>query len=59
VSPARAATIVANILLGKGVISSATFTALLLMAVGSNMLTIPVVTPRLRALREPRPGAHA
>jgi Kef-type K+ transport system membrane component KefB len=51
--------IFANILLDKGVISSATFTALLLMAVASTMLTIPLVTPRLRALRDPRPGASA
>jgi Kef-type K+ transport system membrane component KefB len=43
--------IFANILLDKGVISSAAFTALLLMAVASTMLTIPVVTPRLRRLR--------
>jgi Kef-type K+ transport system membrane component KefB len=43
--------IFANILLDKGVISSAAFTALLLMAVASTMLTIPVVTPRLRSLR--------
>jgi len=37
----------ANILLDKAIISSETFTALLLMAIGSTMLTIPVVTPRL------------
>lgn len=42
--------IFANILLDRAVISSATFTALLLMAVGSTMLTVPVVTPRLRRL---------
>ena len=40
-----------NILLDKGVITSATFTALLLMAVGSTMLTVPVATPKLRRLR--------
>ncbi len=40
--------IFANILLDKAIISNATFTALLLMAVGSTMLTIPMVTPRLR-----------
>jgi Kef-type K+ transport system membrane component KefB len=51
--------IFANILLDKGVISSATFTALLLMAVASTMLTIPLVTPRLQALRDARPGASA
>jgi Kef-type K+ transport system membrane component KefB len=37
----------ANILLDKAIISSATFTALLLMAVFSTMLTIPVVYPKL------------
>jgi Kef-type K+ transport system membrane component KefB len=42
--------IFANILLDKQLISSATFTALLLMAVGSTMLTIPMVTPRLARL---------
>jgi Kef-type K+ transport system membrane component KefB len=42
--------IFANILLDKGIISSAAFTALLLMAVASTMLTIPAVTPRLRRL---------
>ncbi|URW76198.1 cation:proton antiporter [Sphingomonas donggukensis] len=40
--------IFANILLDKGIITSATFTALLLMAVASTMLTIPVVSPMLR-----------
>ena len=43
--------IFANILLDKGVITASTFTALLLMAVVSTMLTIPVVTPRLARLR--------
>ena len=42
--------IFANILLDKQVITNATFTALLLMAVGSTMLTVPVVTPQLRRL---------
>jgi Kef-type K+ transport system membrane component KefB len=42
--------IFANVLLDKGIISNTTFTALLLMAVGSTMLTIPVVTPRLKAM---------
>jgi Kef-type K+ transport system membrane component KefB len=37
--------IFANILLDKGVISSTTFTALLLMAVMSTMLTTPLATP--------------
>jgi len=43
--------IFANILLDKGVISPSTFTALLLMAVGSTMLTIPVVSPMLQRLQ--------
>lgn len=43
--------IFANILLDKAVITASTFTALLLMAVGSTMLTIPIVTPRLARLR--------
>jgi len=43
--------IFANILLDKGIITSETFTALLLMAVGSTMLTIPVVYPRLNRAR--------
>ena len=37
-----------NILLDKGVITSVTFTALLLMAVASTMLTIPNATPLLK-----------
>ncbi|HEY0065036.1 MAG TPA: cation:proton antiporter [Telluria sp.] len=37
-----------NILLDKGIITSATFTALLLMAIASTMLTVPVVAPKLR-----------
>ncbi|MGI4879151.1 MAG: cation:proton antiporter [Janthinobacterium lividum] len=39
--------IFANILLDRGIITNETFTALLLMALGSTMLTIPIVTPRL------------
>jgi Kef-type K+ transport system membrane component KefB len=39
--------IFANILLDKGIITNETFTALLLMAVGSTMLTVPVVHPKL------------
>ena len=42
--------IFSNILLDKAIISSATFTALLLMAVASTMLTIPMATPRLKRL---------
>lgn len=42
--------IFANVLLDKDIITSATFTALLLMAVASTMLTIPMVTPGLKRL---------
>ena len=42
--------IFANILLDREIITNETFTALLLMAVGSTMLTIPIVTPALRKL---------
>jgi Kef-type K+ transport system membrane component KefB len=42
--------IFANILLDKAIITSEAFTALLLMAVASTMLTIPLVTPRLARL---------
>ena len=41
--------IFANILLDKAIISPATFTALLLMAVASTLLTMPIVTRRLAA----------
>jgi Kef-type K+ transport system membrane component KefB len=41
-----------NILLDKGVITSATFTALLLMAVASTMLTVPVVSPKLERMKD-------
>lgn len=44
--------IFANILLDKAIITSTTFTALLLMAVASTMLTVPVVQPKLAHLRE-------
>ena len=37
-----------NILLDKGIVTSETFTALLLMAVGSTMLTVPMAYPKLR-----------
>lgn len=43
--------IFSQVLLDRGIISSATFTALLLMAVASTMLTVPMVTPRLARLR--------
>lgn len=39
-----------NILLDKGIVTNETFTALLLMAIGSTMLTIPVVKPKLDRL---------
>ncbi|TAM61920.1 MAG: cation:proton antiporter [Rhodanobacter sp.] len=39
-----------NILLDRQLITGATFTALLLMAVASTMLTIPMAAPRLRAI---------
>jgi len=41
-----------NILLDKGIITSETFTALLLMAIGSTMLTVPVVSPKLQRMKE-------
>ena len=40
-----------NILLDKGIITSETFTALLLMAIASTMLTVPVVYPKLQRLK--------
>ena len=44
--------IFANVLLDKQIITSETFTALLIMAVISTMLTVPVVTPKLKRLQE-------
>ncbi|MCZ8134805.1 MAG: cation:proton antiporter [Porphyrobacter sp.] len=44
--------IFANVLLDKGIISNEAFTALLLMAVTSTMLTVPMVAPRLRKAGE-------
>ncbi len=44
-----------NILLDKQMITGDAFTALLLMAVASTMLTIPVVSPMLARLRGGRP----
>jgi Kef-type K+ transport system membrane component KefB len=41
-----------NVLLDKNLISNETFTALLLMAVVSTMLTVPIVAPRLRQAQE-------
>jgi Kef-type K+ transport system membrane component KefB len=43
--------IFANVMLDKNIITSETFTALLLMAVASTMLTVPVVTPMLERMR--------
>ncbi|MBU1362729.1 MAG: cation:proton antiporter [Gammaproteobacteria bacterium] len=43
--------IFANILLDKRIITSDTFTALLLMAVASTMLTVPMVAPKLARLK--------
>ena len=44
--------IFANVLLDKQIITNETFTALLLMAVASTMLTVPVVTPKLARMKE-------
>ena len=44
--------IFANVLLDKQIITSETFTALLLMAVASTMLTVPMVAPKLAPMRE-------
>jgi Kef-type K+ transport system membrane component KefB len=44
-----------NILLDKGIITSTTFTALLLMAVGSTMLAVPMATPILQRSRVTTP----
>ena len=41
-----------NILLDKGIITSEAFTALLLMAVLSTMLTVPMVAPALARMKE-------
>jgi Kef-type K+ transport system membrane component KefB len=44
--------IFSNVLLDKQIITSETFTALLLMAIGSTMLTVPVVYPKLQRMKE-------
>jgi len=44
--------IFANILLDKNIITSETFTALLLMAIASTMMTVPVVYPKLQKMKE-------
>ena len=36
----------------KAIITPATFTALLLMAIASTMLTVPVVTPKLQRMKQ-------
>ncbi|MFZ6638600.1 cation:proton antiporter [Undibacterium sp. TC4M20W] len=41
-----------NILLDKSIITSETFTALLLMAIASTMMTVPVVYPKLQKMKE-------
>ncbi|WP_370529440.1 cation:proton antiporter [Undibacterium sp. YM2] len=41
-----------NILLDKNIITSETFTALLLMAIASTMMTVPVVYPKLQKMKE-------
>ncbi|MFZ6819904.1 cation:proton antiporter [Undibacterium sp. Ji22W] len=41
-----------NILLDKRIITSETFTALLLMAIASTMLTVPIVAPKLQRMKE-------
>ena len=51
--------IFANVLLDKDIITSATFTALLLMAVASTVLTMPMVAPVLARRREAQPAASA
>lgn len=43
--------IFSNILLDKKIITNETFTALLLMAIASTMLTVPVVYPKLQRLK--------
>jgi hypothetical protein len=45
--------IFANILLDRQIITNDAFTALLLMAVGSTMLTIPMVTQLLKPGQKP------
>jgi Kef-type K+ transport system membrane component KefB len=44
--------IFANVLLDKQIITSETFTALLIMAVASTMLTVPMVAPKLQKMKE-------
>ncbi len=51
--------IFANVLLDKRIITSAAFTALLLMAVASTMLTVPMVAPRLAKRARDQPPTLA
>lgn len=54
--------IFANVLLDKGIISTEAFTACLLMALGSTMLSVPMVAPklaRMKALVFKQPEADA
>jgi Kef-type K+ transport system membrane component KefB len=44
--------IFANVLLDKNIIANQTFTALLVMAVLSTMLTVPVVAPKLQKMKQ-------
>ena len=44
--------IFASILVDKSIITSETFTALLLMAVASTMLSVPVTTPKLASIQK-------
>lgn len=44
--------IFANVLLDKAIITNEAFTALLLMAVASTMLTVPVVSPKLARMKD-------
>ncbi|MDO9436783.1 cation:proton antiporter [Hydrogenophaga sp.] len=50
--------IFANVLLDKLIITSETFTALLLMAVASTMLTVPMVEPKLRRMGHVMPDGE-
>lgn len=50
--------IFSNILLDKQIITNDTFTALLLMAVASTMLTVPRVAPQLQRINVTRPDAQ-
>ncbi len=43
--------IFANVMLDKGLITDEAFTALLLMAIGSTMLTVPIVSPMLERMK--------